>query len=101
MTKINIAEDCGNSPKNILLQKLTIAFAKVEAQVILDSVTEDMRWNLVGSPLVQGKAEFAKVLARMNIAAELTISHVMTHGKAGAVNGTLKMKSWKAYSFCD
>ncbi len=101
MTKIIIAEDCGNSPKNLFLQKLTIAFAKVEAPIILDSITEDFRWNLVGRPLVQGKAEFAKVLAQMSTATELTILHVATHGKAGAVNGILKMKSGKVFSFCD
>lgn len=43
MTKVITSEDCGNSPKNIFLEKLTIAFAKNDFKFILNSVTDDIR----------------------------------------------------------
>ena len=103
MTKIIIGEDCGNSPKNLFLQKLTIAFAKADTKFILGSVTDDIRWNIVGDKLIQGKENFANALEQMKStrAAELTVHHVSTHGKSGAVNGTAKLKNGKARAFCD
>ena len=34
-------------------------------------------------------------------AIQLTLHHVATHGTAGAVNGTTKLKNGKTYAFCD
>lgn len=103
MTKIIMDEDCGNSPKNLFIQKLTIAFAKGNFKFITDSVTEDIRWDIVGRRLIQGKAEFAEALKQMkdDEISELVIEHISTHGKAGAVNGTRKSKSGKVFAFCD
>jgi len=103
MTKIIFGEDCGNSPKNIFLQKLTIAFAKGDAKFILGSVTDDIRWNIVGEQLIQRKDNFAKTLEQMknDKAAELTIHHIATHGKSGAANGTTKLKNGIIRAFCD
>lgn len=102
MTRVIIAEVCGNSPRNIFLEKLTIAFAKVEAEWILENVTEDVRWNIIGEELVSGKAEAAARLERMAVeeVEELTVSHVATHGRAGAVDGMLKMKNGERLAFC-
>ena len=47
MTRVIVSEDCGNSPKNLFLQNLTIAFAKHDSKFILDSVTDDIRWNIL------------------------------------------------------
>lgn len=103
MTKIIIGEDCGNSPKNFFLQKLTIAFAKGDAKSILRKVTEDIRWNIVGDRVIQGQANFAEALERMRAdkASELTIHHIATHGKSGAVDGTRKPNNGRVHAFCD
>lgn len=103
MTRVIISKDCGNSPKNIFLEKLTIAFAKGDSKFILGNVTDDIHWNIVGDRLLQGKDNFAKALERMknDKTVELTINHVATHGKAGAVDGTTKLKNGKTRAFCD
>ena len=103
MTKIMIGEDCGNSPKNILLQNLTIAFGKGNSKFILDKVTDDIRWNIIGDELIQGKDNFAKALQRKkNVKiTEMAIHHIATHGKSGAANGTTKLKNGKILGFCD
>jgi hypothetical protein len=94
MTKIIVGEDCGNSPKNILLQNLTIAFGKV---------TDDFHWNIVGNQLIQGKDDFAKALQRKKTdkVVEMAVHHIATHGKCGAANGTTKLKNGQTLTFCD
>lgn len=102
MTRIIVSEDCGNSPKNIFVQELTIAFAKGDAKFILGNVTDDIRWNIVGNRLIQGKNDLAEALKRMknDKVVELAIHHVATHGKAGAVDGSTKLKDGKTRAFC-
>ena len=103
MTRMITSEDCGNSPKNIFVQDLTIALAKRDSKFLLDNVTDDIRWNIVGDKLIEGKDSFAKALEKIKSdkAVQLTVHHVATHGKAGAVNGTTKMKDGKTRAFCD
>ena len=103
MTRVITSEDCGNSPKNIFVQDLSIALAKRDSKFILDNVTDDIRWNIVGDKLIEGKNSFAKALEKIKSdkAVQLTVDHVATHGKAGAVNGTTKMKNGKTRAFCD
>jgi hypothetical protein len=103
MRKVIIGEDCGNAPKNICLQKLTIAFANVDSKYIVSNVTDNFRWKIVREKLIRGKEHLARALeqAKSDKAAELTIHHVSTHGKSGAVNGTKKWKNGKTQAFCD
>lgn len=103
MTRIIIGEDCGNSPKNIFVQDLTIAFAKGDSKFLLDNVTDDIRWNKVGDELVEGKYKFAEALKNLkeNKAVQLTVQHVATHGKAGAVNGRIILRNGRTRAFCD
>ena len=103
MTKVIKSEDCGNSPKNIFVQDLTVAFAKGDSKFLLDHVTDDIRWNRIGDKLIEGKDNFAEALKKLKNAeaVELMVHHVATHGKAGAVNGTTKLKNGKTYAFCD
>lgn len=102
MTRVIIGEDCGNSPKNIFIQDLTIAFARRDIKTIHGSVTEDIRWNLVGDYLIEGKDSFAAALEQMDEnVLELTVHHIATHGKTGAVDGTVKLKSGGTRAFCD
>ncbi|HET9911226.1 MAG TPA: nuclear transport factor 2 family protein [Anaerolineales bacterium] len=103
MTRIIVSEDCGNSPKNIFIEKLTAAFAKRDAKFILGNVTDDICWNIVGGQLVEGKDNLGEALERMKNekVAELSIRHITTHGKAGAVDGTVILEDGKTRAFCD
>jgi hypothetical protein len=103
MTRVILHEDCGNSPKNKLLKKFTIAFAKRDVKFILDSVTENVGWNILGDQMIEGKenlTEFLKRSKNMPVAL-LTIHHVTSHGKAGAVDGTQMSKEGKILAFCN
>ncbi|HWR65902.1 MAG TPA: nuclear transport factor 2 family protein [Bellilinea sp.] len=102
MTNIIIGKDCGNSPKNVLLEHLTAAFAKNDTALLLSRVTEDIVWDIVGSETVSGKTAFAAALEKLNSAEaiELTIEHVSSHGRAGAVDGVRKMADGNTFAYC-
>ena len=103
MTRIIVSEDCGNSPKNNLIRKFTVAFARRDVKFILANVTDTIRWNLVGVLAVDGKENLAEFLkeSKNNQVALLSIQHLASHGKAGAVDGTQKLKSGETFAYSD
>ena len=103
MTKIIVSEDCGNSPKNNLIQKFTVAFARCDVKFILENVTDTIRWNIVGVLVVEGKEDMAEFLKEStnNQVTLLNIHHIASHGRAGAVDGTQKLKSGETIAYCD
>ncbi len=109
-TNITLREDCGNSPKNAFVQKLTVAFVTADADFVAQSVSDDVRWTVVGIAPISGKNAVLAVFRNPNREpiTEVEVDKVVTHGKAGAVNGTFvlsedrgggKFRS-KSYSFC-
>lgn len=103
MTRIIIKEDCGNSPKNILLQQFTIAIARRDTKFILDTIADPIRWNIVGDRLIEGREDLAEFLRQLksNKVTLLTIHHIASHGKAGAVDGMQKLDSGETLAFCN
>lgn len=101
MTKIITSEDCGNSPKNIFVQALTIAFTKADLKFIQKSVTDNVRWAVVGEKTIEGKDILLQAVEQAADVEELIVLHVMTHGKAGAVNGKKRLKNGMVLEFCN
>ncbi|MGM0580607.1 MAG: nuclear transport factor 2 family protein [Bacteroidota bacterium] len=101
--KINCKANCGNAPRKQLLKDLNIAFAKGEVQLILDMLTEDVQWEMVGDKVMNGKAEVAKDLESMKdyTAVEINIDHIITHGTDAACDGSFLMKNGDRFGFCD
>ena len=103
MTRIIVSEDCGNSPKNTLIQQFIVAFAKRDVKFILEHVSNTIRWIIVGGQLIEGKEKLAEFLeqSKNNQVALLSIDHIASHGKTGAVDGTQKLKNGELLAFCD
>lgn len=103
MPKIIVSADCGNSPKKLFLKECNVAFAEGDISFIIDNVSDDITWNIVGDKFIQGKNDFAEALKDMKNKAvvELTIHNIITHGKEGAVNGTLILENEEQYAYCD
>ena len=101
--KIRGAENCGNSPKNELLRDLTIAFVKNDRDFFMDWMSDDLVWEIVGEKKFEGKDAFedALIMKMKDKITELTLENVITHGKTGAVNGTVKLENNKQFAFCD
>jgi len=103
MPNIIRSPDCGHSPKNKLLEQLAIARVTVDVNTIADLVSDDIQWTKAGEPPVSG---LKNVIEAMKDAAdeqlvEVTVFHVTQHGKVGAVNGRLKLRSGDLVEFCD
>ncbi|WKV13347.1 nuclear transport factor 2 family protein [Marivirga harenae] len=103
MTKIISNLNCGNSPKMGFLMDFNIAFAKGDLEFIADSVTDEIVWNIIGNKKIEGKQKFAEELEKMKSTkvAELVLNQILSHGKQGAVNGTMKLQKGKEYAFSD
>jgi hypothetical protein len=103
MVKINVRADCGNSPKQTFLKDFNIAYAEGNLDFLLDSISDDFNLDTVGDRQIRGKAEFAQVLAttRENPPTELILNSVITHGREGAANGTIKTQDGRTFAFCD
>ncbi len=103
MTKIVSSPNCGNSPKMAFLKEFNIAFAKGNVDFLIESVTDEIVWNIVGDKIITGKENFADELETMKTekATELILDQILSHGKEGAVNGTIKMGNGKKYAFSD
>ncbi|NHE56771.1 nuclear transport factor 2 family protein [Cyclobacterium plantarum] len=85
------------------LRKLNLAFANSEVAFILDAVSEDIEWTIVGDKIIKGKGQFAKSLQEMASPQpmKLEIRHLITHGKEAVVEGSMITPDGKNYSFCD
>jgi hypothetical protein len=100
MTDIKRSEHCGNSPKNQLLQNLVIALARADVSEISELVTSDVRWLSVGRKAVSGAEAVSKAITRYGPATRITIDQVISHGKAGAVNGVVEFgRKRRAYCY--
>jgi hypothetical protein len=101
MAKVVRSEDCGNSPKNALVEALAIALALADVAEVRARVTDDVERAHAGGETVRGKdALAAAVRAGQRRVAKLTIDQVCTHGRAGAVNGTIEYRSGATIEFC-
>jgi hypothetical protein len=101
MTKIIESGDCGNSPKNEFAQSLSIAIARCDSAYLQEVATDDVVWNVIGRQLIEGKKALTQALDAASQVDELIIDRVVTHGKAGAVNGTVRYAKGNSVGFCD
>ncbi|GAA5521340.1 nuclear transport factor 2 family protein [Aliifodinibius salicampi] len=86
------------------LEELNQAFARSDTDFIADHVTDTIRWQIVGDQTIEGKKAFTRALKEMETEKpmELTIHHIITHGKEASVNGIMKIPGEdKAFAFCD
>ena len=83
-------------------EQVTIALATHDAAFLKDSLADDAIWHVVGKGIVHGRPDIHDMsMAQAHDLAELTITHVLTHGKIGAVNGTRSYTSGVTEAFCD
>ncbi len=103
MVKVTCKEDCGNSPRKMLLRDLNIAFANGDVTTLLAYVAENIQWDILGDQKISGKDEFKVALESMKEqkAVEMDIENIITHGATAAVNGVLRMEDGTTYDFCD
>lgn len=93
--------------KGKFLQEFNEAFIRGNKEIVLNSVTDDIKWNMVGEDEIRGKDEFEKAFQEMPREGkiELTIKTIITHGITAAVEGTIhttnELEEKKVYAFCE
>lgn len=102
MVKVQVAEDCGDTPKKQLVKDFNIAFAESNTEKILDIMTGDATWTLVGDNTYQGKDNIRVALEKMQIAEakELKIDNIISNGNRCVANGTMVFADG-VIGFCD
>lgn len=103
MTKIVSSPNCGNSPKMTFLKEYNLAFAKGNIEFLIENVTKEIVWNIIGDRKIEGKENFRLELEKMKSekASELILYQILSHGKEGASNGIIIMENGKKYAFSD
>jgi limonene-1,2-epoxide hydrolase len=102
MTRIICEEDCGKSPRKLLLKDFNSALARGNEAAVPKRLTNDIVREWVGAAPVRGREAVARLLRQMKDEArqELVIQNIITHGNAGSVNGTLRLTDGRSYGFC-
>jgi hypothetical protein len=102
MPKILKSTDCANSPKNLLVQTLVIAIETANVSAFSRCVADDVVWALPGRKSFDGKAaSLAYLKSRAPDALkQIRVRRVISHGRAGAGEGTLTMESGLTHCYC-
>jgi hypothetical protein len=100
--QIRRSPDCRNSPKNLFIEDLTIALTTQDIEGVSSSISDQAQWKVVGRYIAQGRQEFIKALPQISApgGSALQINRVVSHGSAGAVNGTIELNNEEATDFC-
>jgi len=100
--EIQVPDNCGNSPRKLMLQEFNVALASGDVEGVVSHVADDIEWKLVGDQQVSGKPAFEKALQGSNMkVARLKISNIITHGTTAAVDGELELDNGFQLAFCD
>lgn len=102
MTRVQRSPDCKNSPKNTAAEDVAIELLSGNVEALAQHLTEDAAFDIVGERTVQGRDEVLGLVASglEPGLASLRIDHALTHGKVGAVNGSLTTGSGSEKGFC-
>ena len=103
MVIVTVTADCGNSPKNHFIKDFLVAFAHEDNPKIVEMVSDDVVWDVVGHSTITGKEAFQKALDGIpsGQVKEFILDNVLTHGKLGAASGQIIFKNDAVYAFSD
>ena len=97
--KVIRSSDCGHSPKQKLLEDISIALAGADAGLIDSLAVPELVWLHIGKKPVEGQDAMLSAIRESGPATEVAIERVVSHGRAGAVNGIITRGS-KRTAFC-
>jgi|UniRef100_A0A7C3DWB0 hypothetical protein len=102
MTKVVASKDCGNSPKNLFVQTLAISTEKGDGVEFDRCVVDDIAWVHPGRPILLGRVAASGLLrlVRSQAPVKIEVEHAISHGKAGAANGTVHLAPGERLRFC-
>jgi len=101
LPKVTKSADCGNSPKNLLVQALAIALETANGAAFARCTSEDVVWAVPGRRSFQGRtAALARLRSKQPDSARIVVRHIVSHGRGGAAEGLLIDESGLSHGFC-
>ena len=98
MTEIKGSKDCGNSPKNKLVQDIAIGLAVGE--IVPELIHDDIVWQRTGDEGVSGREDLMNMLVNQAAPESITVDHAVSHGKVGAASGEVVLANGHRRRFC-
>lgn len=98
MIQVNRSADCGNSPKNKIAEDIAVALETRNIEFVSTILDANATWNYEGGT-VRTAESILNFLATLNTPLSITVDSVVSHGKAGAVNGETSREKG-AQRFC-
>lgn len=89
-----------------LIEKMNMAFASCDLEFLIDHVTEDIKWDIVGEDTLEGLDDFKEILEKMKAHGnmDITINEITMGENRAVVEGIVKLKKpgkRRRYAFCD
>ena len=93
--------------RELLIKKLNDAFANCDTDFLANSVTDEVKWEIVGEKTISGRKEFEHSLEQMRHGGptEIKVNEVISVKEKSIVEGTVEFSvepgKKKKYAFCD
>lgn len=89
--------------RQLFLEELNQAFANGNSQFMLDHVTDDFEWRIVGMDVISGKEAYSEALKDMMFPDPINfkINSIITHGREASVSGVMYLGENHYIEFCD
>lgn len=98
MTEVSRSSDCGNSPKNRMAEDIAVALATQDTDFLSQVLDPGAHWSHPGGTRTTAEAILEQV-ASGGAPASLAIEHAISHGKVGAVSGSVVREAGR-FGFC-
>jgi ketosteroid isomerase-like protein len=88
-------------------QKINESFANGDVDFLMDHVTEDIHWEMVGNERLQGKQKVEEMFEPMRgeKIENYVTNNIITHGNTAIIEGKMDMPkedgNTATYAFCD
>lgn len=83
--KVTVPDDCGNSPRNLLVSRFSADWAAGDIESLRPLLADDVRWDVMGEPRLGAEA----ALSLPQDVREAEIFTAINHGREAACNGRL------------
>lgn len=81
--KITLPDDCGNSPRNLLVSQFSVDWAAGKTERLRPLLADEARWEVVGDP----ELNLESSLSLPQNVREVEVFTAINHGRASSCNG--------------
>lgn len=96
---LDIPERCGNAPRKAVLRDFMIDLYERDGNKVLERLHEDVSWQLMGRPDINGHDEVVGWLQSQREARALRLHTVITHGTECAADGIVTYQDGSQIAF--